>query len=127
MAKNFEKLILGGLHEKHAVQRGIWVPTQHLLWDQGKPRKTLIELADHHTIMKTEAAHSYEALLPTKKTWRRSSEEHSLRNHQGANPNTHNHHRQPSNCSEAKNYASYKWAYISTVKGEGKVPFQTFR
>jgi hypothetical protein len=26
MAKNFEKLIFGGLHEK---QRGIWVPTQH--------------------------------------------------------------------------------------------------
>jgi hypothetical protein len=24
MAKNFEKLIFGGLHEKHAVQRGIW-------------------------------------------------------------------------------------------------------
>jgi hypothetical protein len=33
MAKNFEKLIFGGLHEKH----GILVPTQHLLWDQGKP------------------------------------------------------------------------------------------
>jgi hypothetical protein len=46
MAKNFEKLIFGGLHEKHAVQRGIWVPTQHLLWDQGKPRKTLIELGE---------------------------------------------------------------------------------
>jgi hypothetical protein len=45
MAKIFEKLIFGGLHENHAVQRGIWVPTQHLLWDQGKPRKTLIELA----------------------------------------------------------------------------------
>jgi hypothetical protein len=44
MAKNFEKLIFGGLHEKHPVQRGIWVPTQHSLWDQGKPRKTLIEL-----------------------------------------------------------------------------------
>jgi hypothetical protein len=29
MAKHFEKLIFGGLHEKHAVQRGIWVPTQH--------------------------------------------------------------------------------------------------
>jgi hypothetical protein len=25
---------------KHAVQRGICVPTQHLLWDQVKPRKT---------------------------------------------------------------------------------------
>jgi hypothetical protein len=34
MAKNFEKLIFGGLHEKHAVQRGIWVPTQHSLWDR---------------------------------------------------------------------------------------------
>jgi hypothetical protein len=42
MAKNFEKLIFGGLHEKHAVQRGILVPTQHSLCDQGKPRKTLI-------------------------------------------------------------------------------------
>jgi hypothetical protein len=28
MTKNCEKLIFGGLHEKHAVQRGIWVPTQ---------------------------------------------------------------------------------------------------
>jgi hypothetical protein len=35
-------LPLGGLRGKHAVQRGIWVPTQHLLWEQGKPRKTLI-------------------------------------------------------------------------------------
>jgi hypothetical protein len=43
MAKIFEKLIFGGLNEKHAVQRGIWVQTQHLLWDQGKPRKTLID------------------------------------------------------------------------------------
>jgi hypothetical protein len=33
-------LPLGGLHVKPAVQRGIWLPTQHLLWDQGKPRKT---------------------------------------------------------------------------------------
>jgi hypothetical protein len=49
MAKNFEKLMFGGLHEKHAVQRGIWVPTQHLLWDQAKPRKTLIELAGRRT------------------------------------------------------------------------------
>jgi hypothetical protein len=38
------KLPLGGLHVKHTEQRGIWIPTQHLLWDQGKPRKTLIEL-----------------------------------------------------------------------------------
>jgi hypothetical protein len=38
MAKNFEKLIFGGLHGKH----GIWVPSQPLLWDQGKPRKTSV-------------------------------------------------------------------------------------
>jgi hypothetical protein len=37
------------LHVKHAVQRGIWVPTQYLLWDQGKPRKTLVELAGRRT------------------------------------------------------------------------------
>jgi hypothetical protein len=53
MAKNSGKLIFGGLHEKHAVPRGIWVPTQHLLWDQGKPRKTLIEL------VKPKGAESY--------------------------------------------------------------------
>jgi hypothetical protein len=50
MVKNFEKLIFGGLHEKHAVQRGIWVLAQHSLWDQGKPRETLIELAGRRTI-----------------------------------------------------------------------------
>jgi hypothetical protein len=48
-------LTLGGLHERHAVQRGIWVPTQHLIWDRGKPRKTLIELAGRRTFrMRTE-------------------------------------------------------------------------
>jgi hypothetical protein len=31
------------------VQRGIWVPTQHLLRDQGKLWKTLIVLAGHRT------------------------------------------------------------------------------
>jgi hypothetical protein len=30
-------LPLRGLHVNHAVQRGIWVPTQHFLWDEGKP------------------------------------------------------------------------------------------
>jgi hypothetical protein len=54
MAKNFEKLIFGGLHEKHAVQRGIWVATQHSLWDQGKPRKTLIELAFYLKLNSTQ-------------------------------------------------------------------------
>jgi hypothetical protein len=54
MAKIFEKLIFGGLQEKHVVQRGIWVPTQHSLWDQGKPRKTLIELGESaRTSLKT--------------------------------------------------------------------------
>jgi hypothetical protein len=33
MARNFEKLIFGGMHEKRAVKRGIWVPTQHFFWD----------------------------------------------------------------------------------------------
>jgi hypothetical protein len=47
MAKIF--LIFGGLHEKHAVQRGILVPTQHSLWHQGKPRKPLIEFAGRRT------------------------------------------------------------------------------
>jgi hypothetical protein len=52
MAKNFEKLIFVGLHEKHAVQRGIWVPSQHSLCDQGKPRKTLIDTHTHtHTLV----------------------------------------------------------------------------
>jgi hypothetical protein len=31
------------------VQHGIWVQTQHLLWNQGKPWKTLIELAGRRT------------------------------------------------------------------------------
>jgi hypothetical protein len=43
-------LPLGALHVKHAVQRGIWVPTQQLLWDRGKPRKSLIEFAGHRTV-----------------------------------------------------------------------------
>jgi hypothetical protein len=34
---------------KHTEQRGIWVPTQHLLWDQAKPRNTLIELVGRRT------------------------------------------------------------------------------
>jgi hypothetical protein len=32
-----------------AEERGIWLPTQHFLWDQGKPRRTLIELAVRRT------------------------------------------------------------------------------
>jgi hypothetical protein len=40
----FFMLPLGGLRVKYAMQCGFWVPTQYLLWDQGKPRKTLIEL-----------------------------------------------------------------------------------
>jgi hypothetical protein len=30
---------------KHAQQRGVWVVTQHLFWDQDKPWNTVIELA----------------------------------------------------------------------------------
>jgi hypothetical protein len=41
---------LGGLHVKHAVQRRILVSTQHLIWDQGKPRKALIQLAGCSTL-----------------------------------------------------------------------------
>jgi hypothetical protein len=49
------KLPLGGLHVKHAEQSGIWIPTQHLLCDQERPRKTLIELAGRRTfLMQTE-------------------------------------------------------------------------
>jgi hypothetical protein len=57
---NIDRVILGrnfdglkgkgeGLHVKHALQREIWVPAQHLLKDRGKPRKTLIELAGRRT------------------------------------------------------------------------------
>jgi hypothetical protein len=42
-------LSLGALHVKYAVQRAVWVPTQHLLWDEGKSRKTLIEVASRRT------------------------------------------------------------------------------
>jgi hypothetical protein len=45
----FLMLLLGGLHVKHALQRGIWAPTQHLLWDKEKLRKTLIELVGRKT------------------------------------------------------------------------------
>lgn len=31
----------GGGNVKHAVQRGSWVISQHLLYDRGKPRKVL--------------------------------------------------------------------------------------
>jgi hypothetical protein len=37
MAKNFEKLIFGGLHEKHAVQRGILITNSAFALG---PRKT---------------------------------------------------------------------------------------
>jgi hypothetical protein len=42
-------LPLGKLHVKNAVQGETWVPTQDLLWDQGKRGKTLIELAGRRT------------------------------------------------------------------------------
>jgi hypothetical protein len=49
VGRNFLILQLRLLDAKHALQRGIWVPTQHLLLDQGKPRKTLNELAGRRT------------------------------------------------------------------------------
>jgi hypothetical protein len=40
---------------KEATQRGIWVPTQHLLQGRGKPRKTLLELASRRAFrLKTD-------------------------------------------------------------------------
>jgi hypothetical protein len=42
-------LILGGLKERHAVQIKVCVPTHHLFWDRGKPRKTFIDLAGRRT------------------------------------------------------------------------------
>jgi hypothetical protein len=45
----------GGLHERYAVQREIWVPTQHFLYDRGKTRKTFIEKAGRRTFrMRTD-------------------------------------------------------------------------
>jgi hypothetical protein len=38
---NFD-IKLGGLHVERSVQRGIWVPTQHLLYNRGKLQKSLI-------------------------------------------------------------------------------------
>jgi hypothetical protein len=35
--RKFLMLPLRGLHGKHSAQHGIWVPTEHLFWDQGKP------------------------------------------------------------------------------------------
>jgi hypothetical protein len=46
---NILKLTLGGLNVKYAEQRVICLPTQHLLWDRGKPRKPSIDLAGPRT------------------------------------------------------------------------------
>jgi hypothetical protein len=55
LRRNFYVTIAGGPHVKHAVQRGILVPTPHLFWGQGIPRKTLIELVGRRTFrMQTE-------------------------------------------------------------------------
>jgi len=40
----------GGLHEKHVVATWeCWEPSQHLLIDTGKPRKTCVEVAGRRT------------------------------------------------------------------------------
>jgi hypothetical protein len=36
---NILKLPSGGLHVKHTEQRGIWVPTQHMLWTKESHEK----------------------------------------------------------------------------------------
>jgi hypothetical protein len=38
------ELQLAGLRVKHAVQNGVWVAAQHLLWDRGKQWDNLTEL-----------------------------------------------------------------------------------
>jgi hypothetical protein len=42
-------LTVGRLHVKQAVKRRILVPSQHLLYDRGKPRKNFIDLACRRT------------------------------------------------------------------------------
>jgi hypothetical protein len=40
----------GGLHEKHVVATwNLWKPSQHLLLDTAKPRKTCVEVAGRRT------------------------------------------------------------------------------
>jgi len=39
----------GGLHEKHVVATWTWEPSEHLLIDTGKPRKTCVEVAGRRT------------------------------------------------------------------------------
>ena len=41
----------GGLHENHVVATGVlaWEPSQHLLVDTGKQRKTCVEVAGRGT------------------------------------------------------------------------------
>ena len=40
-----------GLHEKHVVSGNLecWEPSEHLLIDTGKPRKTCVEVAGRRT------------------------------------------------------------------------------
>jgi len=39
----------GGLHKKHVVATWTWEPSQHLLIDTGKPRKSCVEVAGRRT------------------------------------------------------------------------------
>ena len=43
------KFKLGGLHDKHVVATWGLEPSQHLLIDTGKPRKTCVEVAGRRT------------------------------------------------------------------------------
>jgi len=43
------EFMLGGLHEKCSGNLESWEPSQHLLLDTGKPRKTCVEVAGRRT------------------------------------------------------------------------------
>jgi hypothetical protein len=47
--KTATKFTSGGPHEKHVVATESWEPSQHLLLDTGKPRKTCAEVAGRRT------------------------------------------------------------------------------
>jgi len=49
------KFKTGGLHEKHVVATwNLGEPSQHLLIDTGKPRKTCVEMAGRRTLKFTK-------------------------------------------------------------------------
>jgi hypothetical protein len=55
-------LPLGGLHVKYAVQRGTWVPSQHLLWHQGNRVGRSQDLPDANWLLASSLALNTRAL-----------------------------------------------------------------